>query len=85
MYASQVVMGVMLLSGRFVALALVVLAPITVNILLYDLFLNPSGLLIGTLVSALHAGLFYANRQVFLPFVKLNICRNFILCWPGGD
>jgi hypothetical protein len=83
MYASQVLMGVMLLSGRFVPLALVVLAPITVNMILYDLFLNPSGLLIGSLISALHVGLFYANRQVFLPFVKLPIRGNFLLCWPG--
>ena len=83
MYASQVLMGVMLLSGRFVPLALVVLAPITLNIFLFDLFLNPSGLLIGGLISVLHVGLFYANRQVFLPFVKLPIRGNFLLCWPG--
>ena len=75
MYASQVLTGAMLLSRRFVPLALIVLAPITLNIILYDLFLNPSGLVIGSMVCALHVGLFYINRQVFLPFLKLNTSR----------
>ena len=75
MYASQVLTGAMLLSRRFVPLALILLAPITLNIILYDLFLNPSGLVIGSMVCALHAGLFYVNRQVFLPFLKLNTSR----------
>lgn len=39
--ATEVVGGLLLLSGFFVPLALVVLAPITINILLFHIFLTP--------------------------------------------
>jgi uncharacterized membrane protein YphA (DoxX/SURF4 family) len=41
---TEVVAGVLLLTGRFVPLALAVLAPIVVNIVGFHLFLEPSGL-----------------------------------------
>src|ERR1044072_2516602 len=40
---TEVVCGLMLLSGMYVPLALVVLAPIVLNIFLVHLFLAPSG------------------------------------------
>ncbi len=40
----EVLCGLMLLSGRFVSLALVILSPIIVNIFFTHLFLAPSGL-----------------------------------------
>jgi len=49
MYASLVLTGAMLLSRRFVPLALILLALITFIVILYDLFLNPSGLVIGSM------------------------------------
>lgn len=39
----EVILGLMLLSNRFVPLALTVLAPITFNILTFHLFLAPAG------------------------------------------
>jgi uncharacterized membrane protein YphA (DoxX/SURF4 family) len=50
---TQVVTGVALLAGRFVPLALVIIAPIVVNIVLYDIFLDPAGLPMGLLLLAL--------------------------------
>src|SRR6266404_1296969 len=41
---TEVVAGLLLLSGRFVPLALAVLAPIIVNIVGFHLFLAPSGI-----------------------------------------
>src|SRR5689334_1283698 len=41
---TEVICGLLLLTGRFVPLALVVLAPIVLNIFLTHLFLAPSGL-----------------------------------------
>src|ERR1700733_9916759 len=42
--ATETICGLLLLSGAFVPLALVVLAPIIINIFLFHAFLAPSGL-----------------------------------------
>lgn len=47
--------GLMLLFKRWTALALLILAPIIIQILLYDIFLDTSGLIIG-IVCAVLAG-----------------------------
>ncbi len=62
---TEVLVGVALLSGRFVPLALTVLAPITVNILALHLFVAPEGLPIALVVTALNVGLAIAYRQAY--------------------
>jgi putative oxidoreductase len=42
--ATETICGLLLISGYFVPLALVILAPITINIFLVHLFMFPSGL-----------------------------------------
>lgn len=69
-YGSQIVAGTMLLVRRFIALALLLLAPVVANILLYDLFLNPSGLAIGSLIGLLYAAILFDHRQKFIPLLK---------------
>lgn len=59
---TEALCGLMLLSGAFVPLALVVLAPIVLNIFLTHLFLAPSGLPVALFVGALEAYLaFFAS------------------------
>ena len=67
--AVEVVVGAALLAGLFVPLALIVLLPITVNIALYHLFLDPSmpGVVVGVLVLALNAFLIWAYRAYYAP------------------
>jgi len=62
---TEVIVGVLLLSGRFVPLALTVLAPITLNILAFHLLLAPSGLPLALLVMALHLSLAWIYRSAF--------------------
>ncbi|MGH1398007.1 MAG: hypothetical protein ACRBCT_02220 [Alphaproteobacteria bacterium] len=69
-YAMQVAAGVIFLARRFVPLALLILAPIVANILLYDLFLNPSGLVIGSIITALYLALLFERRAIFYPFLQ---------------
>jgi len=57
---TQIVAGAALLASRFVPLALVVIAPIVVNIVLYDIFLDPAGLPMGILLLALQSFLGWA-------------------------
>src|ERR1700742_2835365 len=44
--ALQIVGGVLLIVGRYVPLALVLIGPIIVNILLYHIFLMPAGIVL---------------------------------------
>ena len=69
-YGTQIVAGLLLLARRFVPLALLVLAPIVANILLYDLFLSPSGLVIGGVIGVLYAAVLFDHKQKFIPLLK---------------
>ena len=62
---TEVAVGALLLANRFVPLALVVLAPVTVNIVLVHLLLAPSGLPIALVVLALHLFLGWSYRGAF--------------------
>jgi uncharacterized membrane protein YphA (DoxX/SURF4 family) len=69
---TEMVAGVMLLSGRFVPLALTLLAPVIVNILAFHLFLAPAGVGVPTVVLALEAYLAWTNRAVFAPMLQMR-------------
>lgn len=61
----EVIAGILLLSNRFVPFALAMLAPIVANILTFHVFLAPSGLIVGALVTALEAFLIFTYRANF--------------------
>ena len=63
--ALQIVGGALLLVNRYVALGLVLLGPVIVNILLYHLLLNPVGMGMAVLVTALWFIVFYWHRGAF--------------------
>src|ERR1043165_2977095 len=63
--ALQVIGGALLLLNRDVPLALVLLGPVIVNILLYHLFLNLSGIPLAIVVTVLWFIVFYGHRQYF--------------------
>lgn len=62
---TEAVVGALLLANRFVALALVALAPVTVNIVLVHLLLAPSGLPIALVVLGLHLFLGWSYRGTY--------------------
>ncbi len=68
--AVEVAVGAALLANRFVPLALVVLAPITVNIVLFHAVLAPAGLGVPLLVLALHLGLAWVHRAAYEPLLR---------------
>src|SRR5229473_2617896 len=63
--ALQVAGGALLLVNRFVPLGLVLLGPVIVNVLLYHVFLNPSGAALAVVVVILWFIVFYGHRQYF--------------------
>jgi putative oxidoreductase len=66
LFTTQVVGGALLLLG-VVPLALVLLAPVIVNIVLFHLFLAPEGLPLAVVVAALELFLAWAHRDAFAP------------------
>lgn len=70
LFATQVVGGALLLSGRFVPLALVLLAPVIVNIIAFHVFLAPGGLPLALVVTAFEIYLAWVNREAFAPLLR---------------
>lgn len=66
----ELLCGLAFVTGRFVPLATVVLAPITVNIVLVHAFLDPKGLPVALFVLGANVFLAYARRDVFGPVLK---------------
>ena len=63
--ALQVAGGALLLVNRFVPLGLVLLGPVIVNIILYHVFLNLTGIALAIVVTVLWLIVFYAHRRYF--------------------
>jgi putative oxidoreductase len=61
----QIVGGVLLLSGQFIPLALVLLGPVIINILLFHVSMQPSGLPPGLFATLLWFIIFYGVRRAF--------------------
>ena len=68
----QVIGGLLLLVGRYVPLGLTILAPILVNILLYHFTLEPKGVAIGLVCTALELFLLFAYRLSFRGLFDAN-------------
>ncbi len=61
----MVIAGVLLLVGRFVPIALVILGPILVNILLFHLLFHQPGIAVGLAATVLELFLIWAYRLSF--------------------
>jgi uncharacterized membrane protein YphA (DoxX/SURF4 family) len=67
--STETLMGLLLLANRFVPLALVILAPIIVNILLVHMLIAPTGLPVAIVVLALELYLAWVHRRAFAPLL----------------
>ncbi len=66
---TEIICGLLLLSGYFVPLALVVLAPIVLNIFLVHLFLESSGLAIAVVAGVIETYLAFFSKE-YSPVIK---------------
>ncbi|MDA1353404.1 MAG: DoxX family membrane protein [bacterium] len=62
---TEIICGALLLAGIYVPLALVVLAPVILNIVLFHLFLAPGGMLLPVVILILELGLAYHYRSAW--------------------
>ena len=63
----EVVSGALLLAGIFAPLVLVILAPISINILLFHAFLTPGNTLMGIVIVLVHVYLAWSYRDYYKP------------------
>jgi uncharacterized membrane protein YphA (DoxX/SURF4 family) len=70
---TQLIVGVLLLINRFVPLALALLAPFLVNSVAFHLFLEPSGLPMALIFTALEVYLAWAYRNAFRPMLAARV------------
>jgi uncharacterized membrane protein YphA (DoxX/SURF4 family) len=61
----EVIFGALLIAGFFVPLALVVLMPVTINILLFHSFLTPGNAAMSVVMIVLHVAVVWAYRDYF--------------------
>ena len=61
----QIIGGLLLIVKRFVPIALIILAPITLNIFLFNTLLNPSGFVAGIALLATNLYLAYIYRDSY--------------------
>ena len=66
----QVISGLLLLSGFYVNLSLVLLGPIVVNILLVHIFIDPAGLVMALVITVLYFILLLSRWTDFKALLK---------------
>jgi putative oxidoreductase len=66
---TELICGLLLVVGRFVPLALVVLSPIVINILMVHIFLDRTGLPVAIFLVAAFIFLGYYYRSAFAPLL----------------
>jgi uncharacterized membrane protein YphA (DoxX/SURF4 family) len=71
-HATEIGAGALLLSGRFVPLALTVMAPVVLNILAFHVFLAPSGIVFPLVIAALGIFLAWSYRSAFRSVLRAD-------------
>ena len=67
---TEIVVGALLVSGRFVPLALTIAAPILVNVVAFHAALAPAGLAVPLVLLAAEIFLAWTHRDAFAPLLR---------------
>jgi uncharacterized membrane protein YphA (DoxX/SURF4 family) len=69
---TQLIVGILLLLNRFVPLALALIAPVILGIMTFHIFLEPSGLILASIVFVMEIYLAWAYRKAFRPMLAMR-------------
>ncbi len=69
----EIVTGLSLLLGRFVPISLILIAPVTIHIFLFHIFLDPSDMFLSVFLITTNIFLGYAYRNTFKSILKQNV------------
>lgn len=76
-FGTQLLVGVLLVLNIFVPLALVLIAPVLVNIIVFHIRLQPSGIVPGAVLTVFELYLAWCYRKCFYPMLAFRVR-------PGG-
>lgn len=76
---TEIVAGALLLSGRFVPLALALLAPVLVNIVAFHALLAPAGLALPIVLLATELYLAWSYRAAFAPMLRAVVAPGVVV------
>lgn len=65
--ALEIIIGIMLLAKKWIAFALILLAPIAINILLFHIYLDFAGIIPAILIAILNGILIYKHWSQYKP------------------
>jgi putative oxidoreductase len=68
----EILCGIAFLANRFVALSAVVIFPITLNIFLIHIFLDPSGFVVGLVMLVLNLLVAWERRASYAPMLQVR-------------
>lgn len=68
----EIAAGILILSNRWTNLALVILFPISLNAVLFHLFLDPAGMGGAVVLITLNVYLLFANKITFRPILAMR-------------
>ena len=71
----QLVCGLLFLAGRFIPLALTMIAPVIVNILIFHVTMNPAGIVPGLVAALCWAIVFSSVRSAFAGLFQARVPR----------
>lgn len=74
-FAVQLLVGISLLANRFVPIALILLVPITINIIGFHLSLAPSSIAPGVVAAVLNVYLLVAYLPAYKPMLRVQSTR----------
>lgn len=69
----EIIVGALLLTNKFVPLALILLAPLSVNVVLFHLFLDPASIGPAALVTIMNIYLAYVNKDKYRPLLSARL------------
>lgn len=68
----EIVAGISWITGKYVPFTTLLMAPISVNIVSFHLFLAPGGIALGAVVALVNAYLFYVHKDKFMPLMQAD-------------
>jgi len=66
----EIIVGILLLVKKWVPFALILLAPISINILLFHIFLDVSGILVAIVIATINIILIYKYWRAYRPLFQ---------------
>ncbi len=69
---AEIIGGALFISNKFRALGAIVILPITVGVLLFNVVLAPSGIIIAIILFAINIWVIVENRNNYLPMIQVS-------------